>query len=557
MIATYQTLDQSSPHAPRADAGTRSVTDTEEADPTFFQKHYPPGYFDVIVIDECHRSAWGDWFVILERNQDAIQVGLTATPREIQLPECEEEETKGCIEQDRRLLADNIKYFSEPVYDYPYLQGVADGYLAPVDIKAFDLFHDGHLQPERLRGVQRADVADKKLSDVMTGKKVAPDAVPVQNTPSALEAKLIMPDRVGAMCRHLFEQLLETGDGNPLQKTIIFCASDHHADLIAIQLNNLYNQWCRDNKQQRVPMYAFKCMASSNGEALIPDFRGRERSHIVATTKDLLTTGVNVPCVKNIVFFRYVQSPILFHQMVGRGTRIQEPDKLMFRIFDYTGATALFGSSFVSPPPPSGPDDGGGPAPPRPDPPPRIRVRGVSIEIKDAGNFNVMGVDGRLARVTAQQYQARLVQELIALVPSLAAFRGCWLQPARRAELMEQLGAQNLLPERLREASDMDDYDLFDVIASAAYGVEPMTRAERVARFGPPGPAWLADLPEPAGRVIRAVARQFEKAGTEALETLELWNVDEVKREKGIAALRQGGDAAELMRKTKEEIFAA
>jgi hypothetical protein len=123
--------------------------------------------------------------------------------------------------------------------------------------------------------------------------------------------------------------------------------------------------------------------------------------------------------------------------------------------------------------------------------------------------------------------------------------------------LIEQLRAQNLLLEKLREAADMEAYDLFDVIASAAYGIEPMTRAVRVARFGPPGPAWLAELPEPAGRVIRAVARQFEKAGTEALETHELWNVDEVKREKGIAALREGGDPAKLMRRTKEEIFAA
>ncbi len=84
-------------------------------------------------------------------------------------------------------------------------------------------------------------------------------------------------------------------------------------------------------------------MSSVNGQALIPDFRGRAKSHIIATTKDLLTTGVNVPRVRNIVFFRYVQSPLLFHQMIGRGTRIdRESGKLMFRIFDYTGATALF-----------------------------------------------------------------------------------------------------------------------------------------------------------------------------------------------------------------------
>ena len=191
-----------------------------------------------------------------------------------------------------------------------------------------------------------------------------------------------MPDRVKAMSAHLFERILATGDGTPLQKTIVFCASDHHADLITNALNGLYSAWAKANGQKRIQNYAFKCMSSVNGQALIPDFRGRAKSHIIATTKDLLTTGVNVPRVRNIVFFRYVQSPLLFHQMVGRGTRIdRESGKLMFRIFDYTGATALFGEEFVTPPPP----EPGPPKPPPPDGPPaqKVRVKGVGIEIKD------------------------------------------------------------------------------------------------------------------------------------------------------------------------------
>src|SRR5437660_4860752 len=196
------------------------------------------------------------------------------------------------------------------------------------------------------------------------------------------------------MCTHFFAHLLATGDGDPLQKTIIFCASDHHADLVTNQMNNLYAEWCRENGQKRVQTYAFKCMSSANGQALIPDFRGRAKSHIIATTKDLLTTGVNVPRVRNIVFFRYVQSPLLFHQMVGRGTRIdRESGKLMFRIFDYTGATALFGEEFITPPPPE-------PRPPVSAPPPglppqKVRVKGVSIEIKDTGQVNLLNKDGR------------------------------------------------------------------------------------------------------------------------------------------------------------------
>ena len=307
----------------------------------------------MIVIDECHRSAWGEWHTILESNKSAIQIGLTATPRHIRVKQTEDEETKKGIEEDKRKLADNYNYFGEPPYEYSYWQGVEDGYLAPAEIEQYDIYHDDKTQSERVRGVYRADVKGKKLTNVLTGAPVTPEAVAEKTEGGSLEQKLVMPDRLNAMCEHFFERLLVTGERDPLQKTIIFCASDHHADLVTNKLNNLYASWCRENGQKRIATYAFKCMSSVDGQAEIPDFRGRQRSHIIATTKDLLTTGVNVPCVRNIVFFRYLHSPILFHQMVGRGTRIDEAtDKLMFRIFDYTGATALFGEDFITPPPP-------------------------------------------------------------------------------------------------------------------------------------------------------------------------------------------------------------
>jgi type I restriction enzyme R subunit len=160
----------------------------------------------------------------------------------------------------------------------------------------------------------------------------------------------------------------------------------------------------------------------------------------------------------------------------------------MFRIFDYTGATALFGTDFVSPPPPEPSPD---PPPPGPPSPPPVRVKGVQIDIQDTGRFNLMTEDGRLIRVTPEQYQARLVQELSAAAPTLAAFRAKWLDPAQREALMDQLAAQGLLPEQLREAAQMDAYDEFDVLAALAYRVPPMTRAERAAKFGDSGPDWL------------------------------------------------------------------
>ena len=539
LIATYQTLDH----------GTR-----EEK---FFHAHYPPNYFDAIVIDECHRSAWGDWHAILENNKDAIQIGLTATPRHIRVRDVDSEETEKGVAEDKRKLADNYKYFGEPPYEYSYSQGVEDGYLAPAEIEQYDLYHDDQTQSERVRGVYRDDVRGKKLTDVLTGAPLTPEAVADKTEGGSLEQRLVMPERVQAMSAHLFQRLLATGDGDPLQKTIIFCASDHHADRVASQMNNLYAKWCAEHGQKRVQTYAFKCMSSVNGQAEIPDFRGRQRSHIIATTKDLLTTGVNVPCVRTIVFFRYLHSPILFHQMVGRGTRIDEATgKLMFRIFDYTGATALFGEDFVTPPPSDG--DGGGPPEP---PPPKVKVKGVTIEIEHAGNFNLLGVDGRMRRVTPQEYQEQLIAELTELVPSLAEFREKWLDPAQRGELMQQLARQGLIPDKLRDAAkienhDADEYDLFDILAALAYGIAPQPRHARASQFDA-GPDWLIRLPQPSAKVIRAIVKQFENAGTDALEAKELWQTPEIQKLRGLAALREGGEPAELMRKTKETLFVA
>lgn len=544
LIATYQTLDH------KLERG-KSPKNTVES---FFQRHYPRGFFDVIVIDECHRSAWGDWFSILEANGDAIHIGLTATPRQLKLPETDDTLTKQEIDRDRRRLGDNLEYFGEPVYEYPYLQGVRDGYLAPAEIETWDLFHDRRTQPERVRGILRSDLAGKQLTNALTGQPVTLAAVADRNEGAALEQKLILPERVEAMSKHLFERLLVHGENDPHQKTIVFCASDHHADLVTNQLNNLYAAWCKTKGQRRLPTFSFKCMASNDGQSLIADFRDRQRAYFIATTMDLLTTGVNVPCARNIVFFRYIRSPILFHQIVGRGTRVDAVnDKLMFRIFDYTGATELFGADFVTRPPSGGSDQ---PRPPGPPPPPPVKVKGVQIELAHAGNFYVMNRNGQTVRATPEEYRQRLVEELLATVPTLTGFRERWLDPEQRQELMAQLAARGLLPENLRSAAHMDDYDLFDVIAALAYGIKPKTRAERAAQLDGFAPDWLLQLPPPAAKVIRAIARQFERAGTDALETQELWNAGEVRAARGLTALKLGGDPGALLRRTKECLFA-
>lgn len=327
LVATYQTLG--------------IANDVDDA--SFLTRNYPENYFSHIVIDECHRSAWGKWSEVLQRNPDAVQIGLTATPRQLVESAIASTETRA----DLQITADNIRHFGEPVYEYDMAQGIEDGYLAACEIVRRDIFIDRHDENEQQHGLIAEDLADKTLQDARTGDPLSLADARAHYEASSFEATILLPDRVETMARDLFEQLRDTG--GPEQKTIIFCTRDDHAERIAIALNNLYAAWCRQQGHRPCEAYAFKCTAANAGGDYLPDLRGSARNFFIATTVDLLTTGVDVPNVRNIVFFKYVRSPISFYQMIGRGTRLDiTSGKLMFRVYDYTNATRLFGEQFLS-----------------------------------------------------------------------------------------------------------------------------------------------------------------------------------------------------------------
>ena len=193
-------------------------------------------------------------------------------------------------------------------------------------------------------------------------------------------------------------------------------------------MNNLYAQWCASKGVARKDPFAFKCTAASSGNDALPDFRGSASSHFIATTVELLTTGVDVPGVRNIGFFRYMKSPISFYQMIGRGTRIDEPTgKLMFTVYDDTGATRLFGMPFVTAGP-TGPDGPGGPDGPDPPPPPPptapVIVDGFEVSVNNIGQFIVASVGGRAMPVAIDDYKAGLSQRLIDGVPDTRRLPG-------------------------------------------------------------------------------------------------------------------------------------
>jgi type I restriction enzyme R subunit len=525
LVATYQTLD----------------VDRPDATGNFLQANYPENYFSHIVIDECHRSAWGKWSEVLKRNPNAVQIGLTATPRQLTVPATTEE-----ARADRQITADNFDWFGEPVYEYDMAQGIEDGYVAACEI------HKGRVNLDDT-GISIDEILARNPVDSRTGQPISPEELHELYDKTEFEDRILLPDRVLAMCQDLFAQLLEAG--GPEQKTIVFCVRDRHADDVAITLNNLYADWCARNGHARAEPFAFKCTALSGGSQYLRDFRGLSRRYFVATTVDLLTTGVDVPAVRNIVFFKYVRSPIAFYQMVGRGTRLYAPDnKLMFRVFDYTDATRLFGEEFITRARPERERK----EPTEPSEPERsFVVEGFDVRVTPAGHLILTDVDGRATPVTVEEYKERLTAKLVEEAPTLEEFRARWVSPPQRNELLTRLPDGGRSAALVRELADMRDFDLYDVLAEIGYGMAPKTRAERADAFSYKHAQWLEALPDKSVAVLRAIARQFARAGTEELENPGVFQTPEVVKAGGLDALRPLGKPADVLLDTKRKMFAA
>ena len=534
-VATYQTLG----------------VDSEDADATFLTTHYAPNFFSHIVIDECHRSAYGKWSQVLTRNPNAVQIGLTATPRKIEAAENNKD-----VQADNKITADNIRHFGEPVYEYDMAQGIDDGYLAACQITKRDILLNNQSKAEAETGATSSDFTNATLTNALTGLPVAVSEMRARYEAASFEARLLIPERVEAMCIDLFALLLQTG--GPEQKTVIFCASDAHAGNVAAAMGNLYAQWCKTQNRPPADNYAFKCTAASGGSDYIADLRGSSSSHFVATTVDLLTTGVDVPNLLNIVFFKYVASPIAFYQMVGRGTRIDiATNKLMFRVYDYTNATRLFGQEFLSKAATSDPALVQGDPPDEGKPQTQtIQVEGFEVRITDAGQYILTMVNGRAMPISVEAYRERLAAQLVAETPTLEQFRARWTSPATRRDLLRGLPDNGNSLLVLRAAAHMEAYDFYDILADLGYGMAPLTRADRADAFGYKNAQWLAQMPANTAATLKALAQQFARAGTEELENPAVLNTPLVKMAGGLIALQALGKPAEVLQQAKERIFA-
>jgi type I restriction enzyme R subunit len=429
-FANYQTLD-------------------EELDGKQLFQHYDPDFFDLVVVDECHRSGFGDWFGVLRHFSSAMQLGLTATPREL------EEGRRELTEEEKR--RDTFQYFGEPVYTYSLKQAIEDGYLVP------------YLLEERITNVDE---------DGFTG----PDGR--YYTTANFERDIRMPDRTRAIAQDLWEILRKYGLRD--EKSIVFCVDDTHAAFMAAELRRLSG----DND------YAARITrAERNSHQLERNFAivGPSKPRI-AVTVDLLTTGYDAPDVKNIIFVRPLRSAILYKQMKGRGTRLcDDIDKRYFTIFDYSGTSRLEDAEFDGHPAnrqkaalrKSKPKK-------EKDTTPKPVGEGISVVIS-ATNRYVCLADGR--RIPFEDYTAQSREFILSVsTKSLDDLLAIWIDRKSRQELREELRDRDIYPSAFRHYLQLPDADDVDILAKVGFQlVRVPTRNDRGTRLWDKDQNWLLD----------------------------------------------------------------
>jgi len=433
----------------------QAITGPDEEDKIF--KKVSPDFFDLIIIDECHRGSAADdaaWREILEYFNNAVQIGMTATPKE----------TK---------YVSNIDYFREPVYIYSLKQGIEDGFLAPYKVIRIDIDKDlyGWTPPPGMRDDLGNEIEER------TYNQADIDRILVLNQRTKLVAKRVM-------------RLLNATD--PFSKTIIFCEDIDHAERMRIAIVNAAGNLAIDN-----PRYVMRITGdSTEGKAELDNFIDPgSKFPVIATTSDLLTTGVDAKTCKLIVLDKTIKSISLFKQIIGRGTRIEEEyKKFFFTIMDFKKATELFHDPDFDGEPvviyePKDDDD---PVPPDPDDSDnddddddddngeentgirKIYVNGVPASIV-AERIEYYGPDGQLVSESYRDFSKRQVKTEYT---SLDDFLTTWNNAAKKQAIIEMLEEHGIVLENLAEEVGKE-YSDFDLICHIAFDQPPLTRQER------------------------------------------------------------------------------
>jgi type I restriction enzyme R subunit len=432
----------------------QAISGTEEQDNVY--KEFSRDFFDLIVIDECHRgSAKEDsaWREILNYFHPAVHLGLTATPKETS-------------------DVSTLTYFGDPIYTYSLKQGIADGFLAPYKVVRVDLDKDlqGWRPPMGM------------LDD--TGKVIEDRIYNIKD----MDRHLIVPARTQLVARKICDYLAEV---DPYGKTIVFCEDINHAERMRSALVNEIAQRYPD-EQDNLHRFVMRITGDNEeGKKAIDDFIHPERRYpVIATTSKLLTTGVDAKTCRLIVLDQTIESMIEFKQIIGRGTRIHEDTrKLWFTIMDFRKATEKFADPDFDGDPIVVFEDPGGPGPPGPDgpegyfppdPPPESTPRekyvvgGLEVAVL-AERVQYYGPDGRLITESLTDYTRSAIQKNF---DSLHDFLNRWTNAEKKQAVVEELSSQGVLFDELQKIVG-DGYDPFDLICRVVYDRPALTRRER------------------------------------------------------------------------------
>jgi type I restriction enzyme R subunit len=446
----------------------QAISGPEERQKLF--REFSPGFFDLIVIDECHRGSAAEdsaWREILEYFSAATQIGLTATPKE----------TK---------YVSNIHYFGDPIYTYSLNEGIDDGFLAPY--KVVKVMLDVDAQDFRPEMGQR-DRYGHEIEDRVYNQK-------------DFDRVLVIDERTKRVARRITEFLKETGDR--FQKTIVFCVDTDHADRMRQALVNENRDLVQQNER-----YVMRITGDdAEGQAQIGNFIDPESKYpVIVTTSRLLSTGVDAQTCRLIVLDREVGSMTEFKQIVGRGTRIHEDTKkYYFTVMDFRRATNQFADPDfdgpaiqiyepgeddpVAPPddiaePPAAdeevlvdslPPDTGDNAPGGDGGPPRkYYIHGAPVSVASE-RVEYLNEQGRLVTESLRDYTKNAIKKRFT---SLDEFLNVWKATARKQAIIEELANEGLLLEPLQEEVGKD-FDPFDLICHVAFDRPPLTRRDRV-----------------------------------------------------------------------------
>ncbi|ELE46185.1 EcoAI/FtnUII family type I restriction enzme subunit R [Escherichia coli] len=499
----------------------QAITGPEEDQKAF--KQVAPDFFDLIVIDECHRGSASEdsaWREILDYFSSATQIGLTATPKETH-------------------EVSSTDYFGDPVYVYSLKEGIEDGFLAPYKVVRVDI--DVDLQGWRPTKGQ-TDLNGEVIDDRIYNQK-------------DFDRTMVIDERTELVARTITDYLKRT---NPMDKTIVFCNDIDHAERMRRALVNLNPEQVKKNDK-----YVMKITGDEEiGKAQLDNFINPKKPYpVIATTSELMTTGVDAKTCKLVVLDQNIQSMTKFKQIIGRGTRIDERyGKLWFTILDFKKATELFADERfdgipekvmdttpedIADPdsdfeekleeisehddeqvtgvdePPAPPyqvtdTDDVGPLPEEDEKKIRkFHVNGVAVGVI-AQRVQYYDADGKLVTESFKDYTRKTLLKEYA---SLDDFTRKWQDADRKEAIIHELEQQGIIWEVLAEEVGKD-LDPFDMLCHVVYGQPPLTRKERAENVRKRN--YFTKYSEAAQAVLDNLLDKYADAGVQEIESIQV-----------------------------------